>query len=316
MANMKIKKENLVPCNIPPIGSRVIEVFPNCWLPVGEFHNETPEVIPSGGENYYKCASVDTTTKTWTGYKAVLMNGIYKFESVVTTGLQYTTVFPVVGNIYSADALVLVKELYNGIPTSNLLCYIPLTEQLEKAPTGQSLQYDMNTITYSTVDDIPCGYFANSRIQTQETYTWNEVTLSGFIKPDANVNSVSNCIHVGVDSGNQMLKFGANENTWFVSTYGGNGGLDIYGEEDITDRMHHIAVTLDSNKYLIVYLDGTKVWEGQSTVNIPNSNIIIGNDSRTQFIYYGYIAVPRVYTRALTADEIQALATEFTPIDR
>lgn len=316
MVNMKIKKENLVPCNIPPIGSRVIEVFPNCWLPVGEFHNETPEVIPSSGENYYKCASVDTTTKTWTGYKAVLMNGIYKFESVVTTGLQYTTVYPVVGNVYSADALVLVKELYNGIPTSNLLFYMPLTEQLEKAPTGQSLQYDMNTVTYSTVDDIPCGYFANSRIQTQETYTWNEVTLSGFIKPDANVNSVSNCVHIGVDSGNQMLKFGANENTWFVSTYGGNGGLDIYGEADITDRMHHIAVTLDSNKYLIVYLDGTKVWEGQSTVNIQNSNIIIGNDSRTQFIYYGYIAVPRVYTRALTADEIQALATEFTPIDR
>ena len=315
MANMKIKKENLVPCDIPPVGSRVIEVFPNCGLPVGEFHNETPEVIPSGGENYYKCASVDTSAKTWTGYKAVLMNGIYKFESAVTTGLQYTTVVPVVGKVYSADTLVLVKELYNGIPTSNLLFYMPLSEHIDKAPTGQRLQYDMNTITYSTVDDIPCGYFANSRIQTQETYTWNEVTLSGFMKPTGG-NAASGCVHIGADSSNQMLKFGAHENSWFVSTYGGGNGVDVFGEEDITDRMHHVAVTLDSNKFMVIYLDGVKVHEVQTSVNLPSSNIIIGNDSVVQFMYYGYLAAPRVYNRALTADEIQTLATEFTPIDR
>ncbi len=72
----------------------------------------------SGGDTsaeYYKCASVDTEAKTWSGYKAVQQeNGGYTFEETVTTGLAYTSVTPVVGSIYSADALVKVEYLYTS----------------------------------------------------------------------------------------------------------------------------------------------------------------------------------------------------------
>lgn len=75
----------------------------------------------SGGTSveYYKCASVDVSAKTWSGYKAVFDSGTgtWSFESGVTAGLAYTNVTPIVGGIYSADALVIVSLLYTGTPT-------------------------------------------------------------------------------------------------------------------------------------------------------------------------------------------------------
>ena len=54
--------------------------------------------------------------KTWSGYKAVFdsSTGTWSFENDVTEGLVYTSVTPVIGGIYSADALVTVSSLYTG----------------------------------------------------------------------------------------------------------------------------------------------------------------------------------------------------------
>ncbi|MBR2372736.1 MAG: hypothetical protein IKA87_00735, partial [Lentisphaeria bacterium] len=60
-----------------------------------------------GAAEYYKCTSVDTVNKTWTGYKAVLTDGVYSFEESETTGLTYGAGYsPVVGSVYSDEALV------------------------------------------------------------------------------------------------------------------------------------------------------------------------------------------------------------------
>ena len=61
----------------------------------------------SGGTSaeYYKCASVDTEAKTWSGYKAVFDStaGTWSFESDVTAGLAYNFMTPSVGGVYDAD---------------------------------------------------------------------------------------------------------------------------------------------------------------------------------------------------------------------
>lgn len=64
-------------------------------------------------------SSASTGSKTWSGYKAVFDSGTgtWSFESGVTAGLAYTNVTPIVGGIYSADALVIVSLLYTGTPT-------------------------------------------------------------------------------------------------------------------------------------------------------------------------------------------------------
>lgn len=66
---------------------------------------------------YYKCASVDTVNKTWTGYLATPDDdGIYKFEATATEGLQYDKLCPVVGKIYTSDCRISVDYLFTGFP--------------------------------------------------------------------------------------------------------------------------------------------------------------------------------------------------------
>ncbi len=67
-----------------------------------------------------------TTGNTWSGYKAVFDStaGTWSFEDTVTEGLTYTSVTPVVGGIYSADALV-TAILYNKV-FDNLIAYYKL----------------------------------------------------------------------------------------------------------------------------------------------------------------------------------------------
>ena len=78
--------------------------------------DEVGNLSGGGSAEYYKCASVDTSAKTWTGYKAVFDSaaGTWSFESGVTEGLTYTSVTPVVGVIYTKDALVTVASVYTG----------------------------------------------------------------------------------------------------------------------------------------------------------------------------------------------------------
>ena len=62
-------------------------------LPDGTFKEIGGDGSATASE-YYKCASVDTETHTWTSYRAVLNGGVYTFEDTVTTGLSYTSMIP------------------------------------------------------------------------------------------------------------------------------------------------------------------------------------------------------------------------------
>ena len=69
----------------------------NCY--VGEYPEPTVKALAS--------------EPSWSGNKAVLENGKYKWEDTVTTGLSYTTVKPEVGNTYTYDALARIAYLYD-----------------------------------------------------------------------------------------------------------------------------------------------------------------------------------------------------------
>ena len=97
----------------------MVRVLGNTWMPIGVGGNFMPGGTSGTSAEYYKCASVDTSAKTWSGYKAVFDStaGTWSFEDTVTEGLTYTSVTPVVGRIYSADALVIVTSLWEGAPS-------------------------------------------------------------------------------------------------------------------------------------------------------------------------------------------------------
>lgn len=73
--------------------------------------------VPSVGGTckFYKCASVDTSNKTWSGYELVLQDGVYVVSDTLTEGLTYTGFTPVVGNIYTEDGFIQVKDYYQGL---------------------------------------------------------------------------------------------------------------------------------------------------------------------------------------------------------
>ena len=68
-----------------------------------------------GGMKFYKCASVDTDNKTWSGYELVLQDGVYVVSDTLTEDLAYTGFKPVVGKVYSEDGFIEVKDYYTGL---------------------------------------------------------------------------------------------------------------------------------------------------------------------------------------------------------
>ena len=78
----------------------------------------------------------------WSGYKAVFDStaGTWSFESDATEGLAYTSVTPIVGGIYSADALVTVSMLYDGTVTlPGCVFYAELKDNTTELKSGQTL---------------------------------------------------------------------------------------------------------------------------------------------------------------------------------
>ena len=99
-----INDANIIPIDRVPAYTRAIKIG-NRVFPLAVYSNT------SGGTSFYRCASVDTSAKTWTGYKAVLADGVYSFEETVTEGLSYENNFPLPAQAYTSDLSVTVKEL-------------------------------------------------------------------------------------------------------------------------------------------------------------------------------------------------------------
>ena len=97
-------------------------------------------------------------TNTWSGYKAVFDStaGTWSFESGVTSGLTYTSVTPIVGGIYSADALVTVSMLYDGTVTlPGCVFYAELKDNTTALKSGQTLTIP-SSATFQTIGGVQC----------------------------------------------------------------------------------------------------------------------------------------------------------------
>jgi predicted ribosomally synthesized peptide with SipW-like signal peptide len=88
--------------------------------------------------------------------------------------------------------------------------------------------------------------------------------------------------------------------------------VEVIGGTDVTDgSFHHIAVTFDADDALSLYVDGAV--EDQTQVSSPVvsrvSNLVLSGvaHSPTQLQFSGALDDVRIYSRALSATEIQAL---------
>lgn len=276
--------------------------------------------LSGGTTDFYKCASVSSssTSKTWTGYKAIQnqVTHVYSFEPSITSGLTYTVITPQEGKVY-ADGALIQANLWSGIPTSGLVFYAPLSASSATAETGQTLTEIDGSPTYSTVQGIQCAQFdGNCYLRFSDSGLPYPNGFSVCLWAKGNIQDQQRCcISWGTNQANQsfgvmlapngtMKTIGAkNENNEWTSNQG-----------DISISNWNFICVVNRGTTEDIYINGTKIGTFTWTRSITTGGYgYIGAMTDMDWLLIGYLAGIRIYNRQLTDPEISSLANEFTP---
>lgn len=281
------------------------------------------EVGGGGAMDFYKCASVDTVNQTWTGYKAVLNNGVYSFESTATSGLAYTTVTPSVGDVYSSDVLI-SATLYEAVPGDSYV-YLPLDRDARNLGESGEVFQASGTVSYTNDSNILCASISGSGNYIEGPVNFSNTsafTLCTWIK----CTNTSNADGAEVTFGGG--NWGDNGNEWWIyslRTNGsdivalGNGTANsyIFSKEVDVSKWHHVAFSFTSGE-LKFFVDGIQEGsEVSSSQSLTSAMYLTINSLKRAHavVGYGKYADVRLYKRVLSAMEIQAIANLWQPTD-
>lgn len=184
------------------------------------------------------------------------------------------------------------------VPSNGLIFYVPLAQQKETAQSGQTLTYN-GTITHQTYKGIPCAHFSTAYISSQlaDTIPAYPMTISIWAAPDT---TQSRALWSFSDDMPMMYYDGK------YHVY----SPDVQVAEGNIGQWHHIVWCIEASRISTYYFDGVK----KGTVATSASTfryIKIGHRNGYQPQWKGYLAGFRVYNRALSAEEVQALTNEY-----
>ena len=297
-----------IPSNKVPAGTLAMKVGQNIFT--------AGAVVVNKSTDFYKCTYVSSdSSMTWSGRKAVLNEGVYSFQSDSTEGLSYSVVYPILGSVYTQDALV-KASLYQGLPSDGLLVYVPLASHAATAATGQTLT-QVGTVTYTTVGGIPCAYLDGQSAVTMPGVSLsdeNGFTFSAWCFPqDSNRNTlftrrndVYGCQYYFGVASSKFVYFSAKSSSAYVAVE--------YTPSSITGMIHTVFRYI--NGTLTIFINGNLVKTANTSFySIESGDTKIGMSySAYAYQYYkGYVAGVRLYNRALSQVQIAALYNEFTP---
>ena len=279
----------------------------------------------SGGTSaeYYKCASVDTSAKTWSGYKAVFNSGTgtWSFSDTVTDGLTYTSVTPIVGGIYSSDALVNVAFLYDDMrnictayykldgncrDSVNIYDGIPHNITFVDGKIGECAQTNGNSQYISLPNEV------SVKGRTQVSY-------SGWCFIESNP-SEDFCIITEIANSNGYTRANFGVNTSLLPSAGvrtvatGDTGSfqKVTGTSPISkNTWYFLCAVFDlSNGNIILYVNGVAV----DSLTVALSSFVDSDPYRIRIFEFdasgsGSVRVDEVgiWSKALSADEVSEL---------
>ena len=254
----------------------------------------------SGSTEFFKCASVDTARLTWTGYKAVLTDGIYTFEDTATAGLTYGGAFtPAAGSIYNADATISISGMWQGRDPS-LLFYAPLTSAAATAETGQTLTAS-GSVQYTSKSGKMCAYFngGSTKITAQVEgfpVSRKPLAMAGWFLFTSPGGGLDKLLAYGDYQG--VMEYDGALRWQYGSDFYDNSLSQNYAVDD--ENWHHVVVTADGKK-LYIYIDGVLKTSRDGTIESDGaSQLIIGaGEGAVRDIY--------IYDRCLGADEVAEL---------
>lgn len=258
-----------------------------------------------------------TIPSTWSGYKAVFDStaGTWSFESGVTSGLTYTSVTPIVGGIYSADALIKISSMWNGVPSSNLVFYLPLSETTI-ADVGPELT-SSGTIVHTVMNGIPCAYFNGnsylyaSSVSMPTGASPRAMSLWFKYKDIPGTTSSDASLFAGWGTTTNLGRFDAYVEAQELYIIYSSGLLDS-GIKIQDTNWHHVLLQYDGSTSEIYY-DGQLAASEAKTLDTKNNYLYVGARENGEYAFDGYLAGIRIYNRAMSGTEIAYLVSEFTP---
>ena len=260
---------------------------------------------------------------TWSGYKAVFDStaGMWSFESGVTAGLTYTSVTPIVGGIYSADALVNVVFLYDDMRNSCTAYY-----KLDGNYRDSVNMYD-GIPNKTTFVDGKIGRSAHTNGYSQYISLPNEVSVKGktqvsysgwcFIESNPNKNFY---IIIEIANSNDYARAAIGVNTDLLPfvvgrtvATGDTGSVQkVTGTSTIsTGTWYFLCGVFDlANGNITLYVNGVSV----GSLNVTASSFVNANPYRIRICEFdesgsGNIRVDEVgiWSKALSATEVSEL---------
>lgn len=194
---------------------------------------------------------------------------------------------------------IAVKE-QSAIPEDGLIFYAPLQQDKSTAETGQALTKN-GTITYQTYNGIQCAHFSSAYISSQ---------LSDYITP----YPMTFAIWAAPDTTNSRALWSFSNDKPLMYW---NGSYHVYRPDcnvsaaNVGD-WHHIAWSINSDRSSTYYFDGVAMGTVTSSNTSAIKSMCIGYRNGSQPQWIGYLAGFRIYNRALSEDEISAIAGEYT----
>ena len=212
---------------------------------------------------------------------------------------------------------IAVKE-QSAIPEDGLIFYAPLQENKSTAETGQALTKS-GDVTYGTESGIPCA-FTNG-------YGYLSFSASGLITMSSDW-TISLWIRFNSFSGQYPTPFAIGERHDFgtalrVVYFSGKLCFEPVSSDPSTSPIiepalnvwYHICI-VHSGSLTAMYSDGVQENQKSFTYSFAPAYGRIGtslyNDGFGEY-FDGWISAVRIYTRALSANEILSLSTEYTP---
>lgn len=277
------------------------------------------EVGGGGSMSFYKCASVDTTNRKWSGYLASIdsTTGVWSFAETATADLPYDRITPSIGKVYDENCTFAVHGYKTGLPEDGLIFYLPLDTEIGTADAkgGYPLtkSYDAY-LSFTTANGIPClkceggAIFGPDLISLFPNDTSARFTITAW-----EVSRYSGGFGAGFaysNTGTVKRGVAISNSRFFYEPF------DYFIGDMLNTTMSFYVCTYDGQN--LTYKKNGSVLRTNST-NTPFGSATsvyptIGQSSIGSHVSdLQGIAAFRIYNRVLDNNEISALAAEFTP---
>ncbi len=268
--------------------------------PDGTFSEISSGSSGGGSAEYYKCASVDTEAKTWSGYKAVFGENGYTISDTLTEGLVYSGMTPQVGTIYDSTCIVRVAYLYSSLAVEPELAvfYAPLMTDTSIEINPGDMSTGSGDISFGTVDGIQTAILDAGYV------FWDKSTYL----PYGNTSvSFSFGLRLTEEMSNKLLFFYASNDAYnglglridgtslSMCTKDGSGNLLGDAQTLQLNTWYHILFTYSSSGTWKLYINGTLMTSASKQQTLASGySLNFGNYTWSSTYRYLYACLTKI----------------------